>query len=130
VWIVSPEVIGQLLTMPFTVGGDTPILLGGGGFATGTGGQPLTILGRPVIVSEKARAIGTSGDINFVDFGFYLIGDRQAMSARQSEDFRFNTDVTAFRVIERVDGRPWLQSAITPQNNGATLSPFVKLAAA
>jgi hypothetical protein len=38
--------------------------------------------------------------------------------------------VTAFRVIERVDGRPWLQSAITPQNNGATLSPFVKLAAA
>lgn len=130
VWIVSPDVIGQLLTMPFTVGGDTPILLGGGGFATGTGGQPLTILGRPVIVSEKARAIGTSGDINFVDFGFYLIGDRQAMSARQSEDFRFNTDVTAFRVIERVDGRPWLQSPITPQNGGSTLSPFVKLAAA
>ena len=52
------------------------------------------------------------------------------MSAKQSEDFRFNQDVTAFRVIERVDGRPWLQSAITPQNGGATLSAFVKLAAA
>jgi HK97 family phage major capsid protein len=85
------------------------------------------LLGRPVIVSEKARAVGTVGDINFVDFGFYLIGDRQAMSARQSEEFRFSSDVTAFRIIERIDGRPWLASAITPQNNGSTLSPFVKL---
>jgi HK97 family phage major capsid protein len=82
-------------------------------------------------VSEKARALGTRGDINLVDFGFYLIGDRQAMSARQSEDFRFSSDVTAFRVIERLDGRPWLASAITPQNGSSnTLSPFVKLTTA
>lgn len=128
VWIVSPDTVQGLLTMPFTSGGTQPILLGGGGFATGTDGNPLTILGRPVIVSEKARAYGTSGDINFVDFGFYLIGDRQAMSARQSEDFRFQSDVTAFRVIERLDGRPWLASAISPQNGSTnTLSPFVKL---
>jgi HK97 family phage major capsid protein len=127
VWIVSPEVVGELLTMPFAAGGTSPILLGGGNFASGADGNPLTILGRPVIVSEKARAIGNAGDINFVDFGFYLIGDRQAMSARQSEDFRFSSDVTAFRVIERLDGRPWLNSAITPQNGGSTLSPFVKL---
>jgi HK97 family phage major capsid protein len=129
VWIVSPDVVGELLTMPFTATGDAPALLGGGAFSTGATPWPLTILGRPVIVSEKARALGAAGDINFVDFGFYLIGDRQAMSAKQSEDFRFNQDVTAFRVIERLDGRPWLDSPITPQNGGATLSPFVKLAA-
>lgn len=129
VWIVSPDSLPNLLTMPFAVGGTTtPMLLGGAGFPSGTTGMPLSILGRPVIVSEKARAIGTSGDINFVDFGFYLLGDRQAMSARQSEDFGFNRDVTAFRVIERLDGRPWLPSAITPQNGGATLSAFVNLA--
>lgn len=133
VWIVSPDTVSALLQMPFTAGGTQPILLGGGGF--GNGGQdnpyPLSILGRPVIVSEKARALGTNGDINFVDFGFYLVGDRQAMSARQSEDFRFNQDVTAFRVIERVDGRPWLQSAISPRNGSAnTLSPFVNLTTA
>ena len=130
VWLVSPDAVPNLLTMPFTAGGTQPILLGGGGFPTGTTGNPMQILGRPVIVSEKCAAVGASGDINFVDFGFYLLGDRQAMSAKQSEDFRFNQDVTAFRVIERVDGRPWLQSAITPQNGGATLSAFVKLAAA
>lgn len=130
VWIVSPDTVANLLTMPFAVGGTTtPMLLGGAISAAGNNGMPMTILGRPVIVSEKAAAVGTTGDINFVDFGFYLLGDRQAMSARQSEDFRFNQDLTAFRVIERVDGRPWLASAITPQNGSAnTLSPFVKLA--
>jgi len=127
VWIVSPDVVNGLLQMPFT-GSTNPILLGGGGFPSGSTSMPLSILGCPVIVSEKARAIGTTGDINFVDFGFYLIGDRQAMSARQSEDFRFANDVTAFRVIERLDGRPWITSPITPQNGSSnTLSPFVKL---
>jgi hypothetical protein len=49
------------------------------------------------------------------------------MSARSSEHFKFQNDQTAYRIIQRVDGRPWLQSAITPKNNGATLSPFVSL---
>lgn len=127
VWIISPEVLPQLLNM--TNGGTTivPMWIGGNGFPSAASAAPITLLGRPVIISEKASQLGTTGDINFVDFGFYLIGDRQAMSARQSEHFRFNTDVTAFRVTERLDGRPWLASAITPQNGGDTLSPFVKL---
>lgn len=128
VWIVSPDSLPQLLTM--TVGsGNAAVWIGGGNFPSGSMAPPMTMLGRPLIVSEKAKAMGTPGDINFIDFGFYLLGDRQAMSARQSEDFRFNQDVTAYRVIERLDGRPWLQSAITPQNGSAnTLSPFVNLA--
>lgn len=129
VWIIPPDAVPNLLTMPFT-GGTSPILIGNNGTFTNAGqqGPPMSILGNPVIVSEKARALGTAGDLNFVDFGFYLLGDRQAMSARQSEDFRFQNDLTAFRVIERLDGRPWLASPITPQNGSAnTLSPFVKL---
>lgn len=129
VWVISPDVLPSLLTMELP-GGASPVLIGGGGFATGAAAPSMTMLGIPIIVSEKARTIGTAGDINLVDFGFYLIGDRQAMSARQSEDFRFNEDVTAFRVIERLDGQPWLKDAITPQNGGNTLSPFVQLAAA
>ena len=126
IWIVSPEVLPSLLTM--TVGsGNAAVWIGGGNFPSGADMPPMTMLGRPLIVSEKARHIGDQGDINFVDFGYYLIGDRQAMSARQSEDFGFDRDVTAYRVIERLDGRPWLDDAITPQNGGATLSPFVGL---
>lgn len=127
VWIVSPDTLPSIFQMVMT-GGTSPVMLGGGQFFTGSAAPPMTMLGLPIIVSEKARATGTAGDVNLVDFGFYLIGDRQAMSARQSEEFRFQSDITAFRVIERLDGRPWLTAPITPQNGGSTLSPFVKLA--
>jgi hypothetical protein len=49
------------------------------------------------------------------------------MSAMSSEHYKFANDVTAFRVIERCDGQPWLKSALTPKNAGPTLSPFVQL---
>ena len=125
VWVASPDTFPELASMALSVGtGGSAIWLN-----NGVVGPPITILGRPLIFTEKANTIGAAGDINFVDFGFYLIGDRQVMSARSSEDFKFSTDETAFRIIERLDGRPWLNSAITPQNTGATLSPFVKIAA-
>ncbi|MCH8130734.1 MAG: phage major capsid protein [Acidobacteria bacterium] len=124
VWVASPDTFPELATMALSVGtGGSAIWLN-----NGVVGPPITILGRPLIFTEKANTIGAAGDINFVDFGFYLIGDRQVMSARSSEDFLFQTDETAFRIIERLDGRPWLDGAITPQNGGDTLSPFVKIA--
>jgi len=124
VWIASIDTFPELATMAQSVGtGGSAIWLN-----NGVEGPPMTILGRPVIFSEKASKIGDAGDINFVDFGFYLIGDRQVMSAMSSPHYKFGTDATAYRIIERVDGRPWLQSAITPKNNGATLSAYVKLA--
>lgn len=126
VWLCSPDNLPSLLTMTLA-GGTSPLWLGGGSLVPGSDTPPMRLLGLPVIVSEKCRATGTAGDFNLVDFGFYLLGDRQAMSARQSEDFRFQNDITAFRVIERVDGRPWLAAPITPQNGGATLSAYVQL---
>jgi HK97 family phage major capsid protein len=124
VWIVSPDTFPELATMALSVGtGGSAVWL-----PNGVGAPTMTILGRPVIVSEKASVLGTAGDIAFVDLGFYLIGDRQTMSATSSMHFKFQNDVTAFRIIERVDGRPWLESAITPKNGGSALSPFVQLA--
>lgn len=125
VWICSIDAFPELATMALNVGtGGSAVWLN-----SGASGPPATILGRPVILTEKTPAsVGTVGDISFVDPSMYLIGDRQVMSAKSSEDYKFGNDVTAYRIIERVDGRPWLQSAITPQNNGNTLSPFVQLA--
>ena len=51
------------------------------------------------------------------------------MTAESSPHFKFSTDITAYRFIERIDGRPWLTSAITPRKGSNTLSPFVKIAA-
>jgi HK97 family phage major capsid protein len=124
VWICSPDVLASLLQMTVT-GATIPLWLTMGQVF----GQPtMMIFGRPLIVSEKVSAAGTAGDLCFVDFGYYLVGDRQAMQAASSSEYRFGNDLTAYRVIERVDGRPWLNSAITPKNGSAnTLSAYVKL---
>lgn len=124
VWVIAPNVLPELSTMALSVGtGGAPVWL-----MNGQGAAPTTLLGRPVIISEKApAALGTQGDISLVDFGFYLLGDRQAMSASVSEHYRFPQDEMAFKIVMRVDGRPWLQSPITPQYGGDTLSPFVQL---
>ncbi|HEY3478236.1 MAG TPA: phage major capsid protein, partial [Streptomyces sp.] len=89
---------------------------------------PMSIFGRPLIVTEKAPALGQRGDLAFTDLTYYLVGDRQAMTADSSTDYMFGNDKTAFRIIQRVDGQPWLKSAITPANGSTNkLSPFVEL---
>jgi HK97 family phage major capsid protein len=125
VWLASPEVFPELATMALNVG-----TAGSAVWMPDAHGAPqLTLLGRPVILTEKAQVLGTQGDLAFVDMGYYLIGDRQSMSADSSKEYKFGHDQTAFRIIQRVTGRPWLQQAITPANGSSnTLSPFVELA--
>lgn len=127
VWVVSPACLPELLTTALSVGTGGSLV----GMAAGNGqGTPVpSLLGRPVIISEKVGNLGSAGDVNFVDFSQYLVGDRMQMESETSTEYKFGNDVTAYRFIERVDGRPWLQSAITPRNGGNTLSPYVQLAA-
>lgn len=124
-WIIAPNVLPQLFTMALSVGtGGAPIFV-----TNGAAGAPMTLLGIPIRISEKASTVGTTGDISLVDLSYYLIGDRQIMTADSSTHYLFGNDKTAFRIIQRLDGRPWLQSAITPANGATeTLSPFVQLA--
>ncbi len=133
VWVANQETLPQLLGLSHIIenqaGSDN---VGGSHIglvqASGIAGAPaLSILGRPLIITEKAEALGTAGDLNFLDLSHYLIGDRQSVSLDSSEHSRFMNDETELRVIERVDGRPWLQNAITPKKGSDTLSPFVRL---
>lgn len=128
VWIASIDSFPQLATMALSVGTGGSAVWIGNMQQPGSAGPPVSILGRPVIFTEKASALGTAGDISFVDLSYYLIGDRQMMQSTSSPHYKFANDKTVFRVIERVDGQPWLQSAITPRNGGPTLTPFVQLA--
>jgi HK97 family phage major capsid protein len=128
VWIADIGTFPQLATMALSVGtGGGPVWMGGGATNGIVGAPPMSIYGRPLVFTEKSSVLGTTGDINFVDLSYYLVGDRQVMQTDSSAHYKFASDMTAFRVIERVDGRPWLQSAITPKNNGNSLSPFVQL---
>jgi len=130
VWICAIDTFPELATMALAVGtGGGPVWIGN--FAGGQGGKdmpPVTILGRPVIFTEKVPALGTTGDINFVDLSYYLIGDRQQVEVAASEHYAFQNNQTAYRIISRVDGRPWLQTPLTPHNGSSnTLSAFVQL---
>ncbi len=126
VWLASPDVFVELATMALNVGtGGSAVWL------TDAHSRPvLTLLGSPVIMTEKTPgALGSLGDLSFVDLGMYLIGDRQQMTVDTSTHVKFTSDKTTYRIIQRNDGRPWIASAITPRNSSATLSPFVNLAA-
>ncbi len=124
VWLAAPNTFVELATMALSVGtGGSAVWI-----TDATGAPTLTLLGRPVVMSEKAPAtLGTQGDLSFVDFGMYLIGDYQTMSVDSSEHVKFTSDKTTYRVIQRNDGRPWIQSALTPHYGGETLSPFIQL---
>lgn len=132
VWIASIDSFPQLaqLTGP---SGNPGIWMGGWASRDASDAPPVSIFGRPVFFTEKVPATsasgGAAGDISFVDLSYYLIGDRQAVAVSASEHVAFANDQTAYRIIERVDGRPWLQSALTPHNGGPTLSSFVGLSA-
>jgi HK97 family phage major capsid protein len=88
---------------------------------------PGTILGRPYILTEKAPTLGSANDVAFIDFSYYIIGDRSALTIDASSHVGFTSNVTYWRFVKRVTGGPWLASALTPKN-GSTVSPFVALA--
>ena len=124
VWLANPGTLPQLMLLSIAVGtGGAPVSL-----VDIHAAPNMTMLGRPLILTEKVPALSSAGDVGLYDFSFYLIGDRQAVSLESSTESRFANDETELRAILRVDGRPWIQSAITPVY-GNTLSPFVVLGA-
>ena len=126
VWIMNPDVQPQLYTMNLAVGtGGAPMFFPAGGI---TGSPNPTLLGRPILFSEKCETLGTAGDVYLADLSYYLIGDRMSLEFASSEHARFANDETDFRFIQRVDGRPWIDTALTPRNGTNTLSPFVTVA--
>jgi HK97 family phage major capsid protein len=124
VWIVHPDTFPQLAQMSLNVGtGGSPMWI-----ANAAGGAPNSLFGRPIIESEKAQTLGTAGDIYLVDLSYYVIGDRQTLTMASSSHVRFQNGEVAWRLTSRLDGRPWIDSALTPRNGSNTVSPFVNLA--
>lgn len=125
VWHVTPEALPQLMTMKFP-GSDpaTPVWLPANQIA----GQPFDmLLGRPLIVTEKAELLGDRGDLVLADWSQYAIGLRMSASLQMSEHAGFARDSVQWRLILRVGGQPLWSAAVTPANGGPTLSWAVVL---
>lgn len=90
-------------------------------------GAPATLMGFPIYWTEKLPALGVSGDILLADWKYYLIGDRQATTLDATNIYRFRYDITSYRAVHRVDGKPWLSQPITLADGALQVSPFVIL---
>jgi len=129
IWIANPDTFSQLATMSIAVGtGGVPVYLP----ANSVAGRPYqTLMGRPLIFSEHAQTLGTSGDIYYVDWSQYLVGQKAGagagLSFATSIHLKFDYDQTAFRWVFRIDGQGWWPSALTPRYSSDTVSPFIVL---
>ncbi len=119
-WVLNSTALPQLLTA--TLAGDTIPLVN-----QGEGGT-FTMLGRPLLLTEKLPMLGQVGDIVFADFSQYAVGMRKEVTIEQSIHVGFKTDTTWYRTTLRADGFPLWEEPYTPLN-GATVSPFVALEA-
>jgi HK97 family phage major capsid protein len=128
VWIANQNTFPQLASLSLAVGtgGSTVGILQQ---QTLQGTPGMSLLGNPIIFTEKAATVGDANDIMFCDFSQYLIGGKSAsgQSMQSSIHLKFDQFETSFRISQRMDGRGWWKTALTPRN-GSTLSPFVGLA--
>lgn len=125
VWVISQSCMSNLLLMNGPTGNPSYI------WGNATNGAPNTLLGYPVIWSEKVPRISTTsvGDVGLYDFKYYLIGDRQATTVESTKFDRWRFDQTSWRAVFRHDGQPWLSAPLTYQDGTTQVSPFVILGA-
>ena len=126
VWLMNEDAEGQLSAVGATGTTPTNTALY---IPTGAAGNPYPLLkGRPAIVVEQAKPLGTPGDIVLANLTAYAIV-ASALKMNMSMDVNFLTDQCTFRFVWRLDGRPLWKSPVTPYNgSGLTRSPFVALA--
>lgn len=111
IWITTKAGLEELLNIKSGVYNGTaidetegfPLLLPG--FSLGAGVPP-SMLGYPIVLTDKLPVVGTKGDILLANLKFYWIGDRGALAVASSIHDRFRYNETVFRFVKRVDGQP------------------------
>lgn len=127
VWVASIAAKAALLRM---AGPTATNYAGSYLWGSAKDGVPDSLMGYPIIFSEKLPALGTSGDIVLADFSHYYIGDRQNTTVDSTDQARWLRNQTSWKVTHRVDGQPWLNLPFTLADGTTKISPFVKLTTA
>jgi HK97 family phage major capsid protein len=86
------------------------------------------LLGMPLLLADRAPALGSEGDIGLYDPAYYLLKDGAGISIALSSDFLFTSNKTVFKCLFSVDGKSWLNAPIPLEGSSSnTISPFVTL---
>lgn len=121
VWLVHSTVIPELFKLNF-VGSTAASDLNAGVFVQRSDGV-MTLLGRPVIVTDACNVATAQGDVIFVDLMSYVLGVRQGLVVLASEHVYFESDETAIRAVMRADGQGKYGEKLK-QRDGATLNSW------
>lgn len=123
-WLMHPDCSEQLDFMEFPIGtGGVPVYL-----QEAKEGSIATLKGHPIVESDHCSALGTVGDINYVDLSQYFLITKGGIQADTSMHVQFLTAQNCFRFIFRANGMPKKNSAITIKNSSTTRSSIVTLA--
>lgn len=123
-WYVGNDSLPQLDKL--FASGSTAVLFP---FATLGADGIRRLYNRPVITTEFNESLGTAGDIIFADMNQYLGWEKGGVEESTSIHVYYLTDETAFRFVYRCDGKPAVNTALTPLKGSTTTSPFVRLLA-
>lgn len=117
IWAANPDCLPQLAAIGWPLFAPR----GTSGFATDT------LLGREIIWTEAAQALGNKADLTLLDPTRYVTIRRSRSDA--SIHCWFDYDVTAFRFTLRVDGMASWPAPVTPPHSATARSMCVVLEA-
>lgn len=120
-FIASQSTIPQLLTLKDE--GGRYIFIAG----DATKGIASTLLGYPIRFTGRTAALGSMGDLNFVNLEYYLIKNGSGPFVEASQHVQFLNNKTVIKAFWNVDGKPWIKAPLTLQDGVSKVSPFIVL---
>lgn len=125
IWLCSPSAFAILCRLTVASGGEALVT----GFQYGASDMRMSILGRPLRITEKLPELGSDGDVALIDFNYYALTMRESARFERTNAAQFLNDIVDMRFIIRAAGHPLIASPFRPVSGSSMLSPFVKLAA-
>lgn len=124
VWLAHPDCAEQFDFLQFPIGtGGVPVYL-----PAAQVGSVATLKGRPVVESDHCSALGTEGDIMFVNLKDYMLITKGGVKTDTSIHLQFLQAENAFRFIFRANGMPKRNKTLTLKNTSNARSNIVTLA--
>ena len=127
VWLINQECEPQLEAMylPTGTAHGNPVYIPSGGGASDA--ELARLKGKPVIPTEQCKALGTEGDIIFIDLSDMACIVKGAIESAMSMHLRFDYDEMAYKWSFRMDAQSYNTTALTPFNGSNTYSQIITL---
>jgi HK97 family phage major capsid protein len=123
VWLVHPDAHEQFDYLKMVIGtGGVPVYL-----PAAQVGSLDTLRGRPIVDSDQCQALGTKGDIMFINPKDYALIYKGGIDAASSIHVGFLTAENCFRFMFRCNGFPKRNSSLTIKNSSNARSTIISL---